>query len=139
MNVPHNAGAKEVSARGVKINFPLFNEIAAAAVFGDTISESKLKKADAVVEQLRSRAKQEPGWSTQYLSYASALARDIKACREINGKSKNALGEACWDGYEAVGTKKKDGKTVPNCVPMSRRGMTFAQQIAFNIEERKRK
>jgi nicotinic acid mononucleotide adenylyltransferase len=23
----------------------------------------------------------------------------------------------CWDGYEPVGTKKKDGKTVPNCVP----------------------
>jgi hypothetical protein len=27
------------------------------------------------------------------------------------------LEEACWEGYEAVGTKKKDGKTVPNCVP----------------------
>jgi hypothetical protein len=27
------------------------------------------------------------------------------------------LAEACWEGYEAVGTKKKDGKTVPNCVP----------------------
>jgi len=23
----------------------------------------------------------------------------------------------CWDGYEMVGTKQKDGKTVPNCVP----------------------
>jgi hypothetical protein len=23
----------------------------------------------------------------------------------------------CWDGYEMVGTKKKDGKEVPNCVP----------------------
>lgn len=23
----------------------------------------------------------------------------------------------CWKGYEAVGTKKKNGKTVPNCVP----------------------
>lgn len=25
---------------------------------------------------------------------------------------------ACWDGYEPVGTKRKDGRTVPNCVPM---------------------
>jgi len=25
---------------------------------------------------------------------------------------------ACWEGYEPVGTKQKDGKTVPNCVPM---------------------
>jgi hypothetical protein len=25
----------------------------------------------------------------------------------------------CWKGYEMVGTKKKDGKEVPNCVPVS--------------------
>ncbi len=24
--------------------------------------------------------------------------------------------DPCWDGYEQVGTKKKAGKTVPNCV-----------------------
>lgn len=23
----------------------------------------------------------------------------------------------CWKGYKPVGTKKKSGKTVPNCVP----------------------
>lgn len=33
-------------------------------------------------------------------------------------KAKNAnLEDACWEGYEAVGTKVKDGETVPNCVP----------------------
>lgn len=25
----------------------------------------------------------------------------------------------CWDGYEQIGTKMKDGKEVPNCVPLS--------------------
>lgn len=25
--------------------------------------------------------------------------------------------DPCWDGYQQVGTKKKAGKTVPNCVP----------------------
>jgi hypothetical protein len=25
--------------------------------------------------------------------------------------------DPCWEGYERVGTKKKAGKTVPNCVP----------------------
>ena len=25
----------------------------------------------------------------------------------------------CWDGYEQIGTKKKDGKEVPNCVPLA--------------------
>jgi len=27
------------------------------------------------------------------------------------------LKKACWTGYTAVGTKKKGGRTVPNCVP----------------------
>lgn len=26
----------------------------------------------------------------------------------------------CWDGYEMIGTKMKDGKEVPNCVPISK-------------------
>lgn len=27
------------------------------------------------------------------------------------------IDEACWKNYKMVGTKKKGGKTVPNCVP----------------------
>jgi len=27
------------------------------------------------------------------------------------------LKKSCWKGYTAIGTKKKGGKTVPNCVP----------------------
>jgi len=27
------------------------------------------------------------------------------------------LKDSCWKGYEAIGVKKKNGKTVPNCVP----------------------
>jgi hypothetical protein len=26
---------------------------------------------------------------------------------------------ACWEGYEAIGTKMLDGREVPNCVPIS--------------------
>ena len=29
---------------------------------------------------------------------------------------KNVGADKCWDGYKAKGTKKKDGKEVPNCV-----------------------
>ena len=42
-------------------------------------------------------------------------------------KSTNALSDACWQGYEAVGTKKQDGKTVPNCVPKATMGR--AEQV----------
>ena len=30
----------------------------------------------------------------------------------------DGLESACWDGYEPIGTKELDGKTVPNCVPI---------------------
>jgi hypothetical protein len=30
----------------------------------------------------------------------------------------DGLEGACWDGYEAIGTKILDGRTVPNCVPI---------------------
>lgn len=36
----------------------------------------------------------------------------------INEKKKEAPEEPCWDGYEMVGFKMKDGKKVPNCVPI---------------------
>ena len=32
-------------------------------------------------------------------------------------KSAKLSEDTCWKGYEAVGTKKKNGKIVPNCVP----------------------
>lgn len=36
------------------------------------------------------------------------------------GMSNNAEdSDPCWDGYKMVGTKKKNGKTVPNCVNAS--------------------
>lgn len=37
-------------------------------------------------------------------------------------KVRAALADACWEGYEAVGTKPQDGKTVPNCVPKMKAG-----------------
>jgi hypothetical protein len=43
-----------------------------------------------------------------------------KQLREIIRTTISELDEnPCWDGYEAYGTKMKDGKEVPNCVPVS--------------------
>lgn len=27
--------------------------------------------------------------------------------------------KACWKGYQMIGTKNKNGKKVPNCVPVT--------------------
>ena len=34
-------------------------------------------------------------------------------------KSYRQLRKACWKGYQAIGVKQKNGRTVPNCVPES--------------------
>jgi hypothetical protein len=34
--------------------------------------------------------------------------------------AREELKKACWKGYEAVGVKKKGGRTVPNCVPVKK-------------------
>jgi len=39
------------------------------------------------------------------------LAEEIKSLQE---KKTNP----CWDGYDMIGMKEKDGKEVPNCVPI---------------------
>jgi hypothetical protein len=44
----------------------------------------------------------------------------VTATKKTAVKKKAAERETkdpCWEGYEQVGTKKKAGKTVPNCVP----------------------
>lgn len=38
----------------------------------------------------------------------------MKSFKEL----REGLEKSCWKGYEAIGTKKKNGKEVPNCVPV---------------------
>ena len=41
-----------------------------------------------------------------------------KTINETLNELKKMKGDnPCWDGYQMVGTKMKDGKEVPNCVP----------------------
>jgi hypothetical protein len=38
--------------------------------------------------------------------------------RGINLLAEGGLEDACWEGYEPIGTKDLDGREVPNCVPI---------------------
>ena len=47
------------------------------------------------------------------------LTNMAKECATVEeAKTKMDGEDPCWDGYEMVGKKKKDGKEVPNCVPV---------------------
>jgi hypothetical protein len=51
--------------------------------------------------------------------YTDMIAREyIKALRESIEKKKN---DPCWKGYAQLGTKKKNDKSVPNCVPTEKK------------------
>ncbi len=40
------------------------------------------------------------------------ILREYKSPIQVNES------DPCWDGYEMIGMKEKDGKEVPNCVPI---------------------
>jgi hypothetical protein len=50
---------------------------------------------------------------------------------------KNLLNEDCWEGYKSVGSKMKNGKRVPNCVPI-KEAANPAQQAAIAIDMKKK-
>jgi hypothetical protein len=60
----------------------------------------------------------EVGMSTE--SKIASKLREIqyKGIDMIKLEEGGGLESACWDGYEAIGTKILDGREVPNCVPI---------------------
>ena len=56
---------------------------------------------------------------------------------QFSMNEEDQLDEKCWDGYKQVGSKKKGGKMVPNCVPVSE-ASSPAQQAAIAINMKKK-
>jgi len=50
--------------------------------------------------------------------FKTHLSSHFDISESLNEKLKGIDGKACWKGYKLSGTKKKNGKTVDNCVPM---------------------
>jgi hypothetical protein len=64
--------------------------------------------------------------------------QDVTAdMNQFSMNEEGQLDEKCWDGYKQVGSKKKNGKTVPNCVPVSE-ASSPAQQAAIAINMKKK-
>jgi len=51
-------------------------------------------------------------------SMSASIDKLAKRLKEEVKKSTGDLKDACWTGYTAVGMKMKNGKKVPNCVPV---------------------
>ena len=48
----------------------------------------------------------------------NVTARKVKEIQKIRGEKTGVGIDSCWEGYEAIGLKKKGKKLVPNCVPL---------------------
>ena len=46
-------------------------------------------------------------------------------------KQKGVDGKACWKGYKRMGTKKKGGKTVDNCVPIKKKQSKYQLTLHY--------
>lgn len=75
-----------------------------------TIGTSKPKSKKKAIKQAAAIAYSKAREATEYYSGMFIIA--------LNERKKN-LKSACWKGYTAVGMKKKNGRSVPNCVPIA--------------------
>jgi hypothetical protein len=62
-------------------------------------------------------------WDKSTMSKIKATDKKVMARVNYNTKFEGinlaeGLEGACWEGYEAIGTKIMDGREVPNCVPI---------------------
>ena len=55
---------------------------------------------------------------------------------KFDEKMKEDKDNPCWPGFKQVGMKKKDGRMVPNCVPVDE-AVSAAQQAAIAISKKK--
>ena len=56
----------------------------------------------------------------EFTEVDSALQDEETIEEETGVEMSTDLKKPCWDGYEQIGTKMKDGKEVPNCVPLEK-------------------
>jgi hypothetical protein len=95
---------------------------------------SELETIRKAVDRLKSKMKGEgnvEAWVqskiTKAADYIDSAADYVDSGEHnVHGSMDEAKKDPCWKGYKQVGTKKKGGKEVPNCVPVN--------ETSFEIE-----
>lgn len=89
-------------------------------------NDEKTKKEETIpfdkpYTKIKSNVKDKSGAVHTPMSRARDLARAaLKKSLENKKEVKEELKDTCWKGYEAIGMKTKNGKKVPNCVPVKK-------------------
>lgn len=76
-----------------------------------------------LIDSLISESSDIPEWVQGKLTLAADYLNSVAQYMQHSGKDRDIMfaeemegPDPCWKGYEMVGTKKKNGKEVPNCV-----------------------
>lgn len=105
--------AKKLAAAGLTAaNLYTLGDVTSRAVEGN-----KTVSAKHDVVKAASALPGPAGYAASAINYAKQAYDKVKHMKE-----ENDLKGACWKGYTAKGLKKKGGKMVPNCVPVSEQG-----------------
>ena len=95
-----------------------------------TSAENESEYVSRCMKEISGEYEQEQAAAICYNTYRSESKMSTQAkiaskFREIQYKGINltklaegGLEDACWEGYEPIGTKILDGREVPNCVPV---------------------
>ena len=78
------------------------------------VTKIRLGGEDVGAEELEKASKMHAG---QAKKIKSMLKYNKPGPFKMKTKSPMLKKGPCWEGYEMFGTKKKGGRTVPNCVP----------------------
>lgn len=97
----------------------------------DTISLETIKRMKSYLE--RAKVYNTDDWddkgtiSWKLWGGQEALDWVDSVLSSIKGNENMELEDACWEGYEPIGMKEKDGKMVPNCVPIEQSRQEFVK------------
>ena len=97
-----------------------------------SMARSELATIENAVKRLKSKMKGEGNIEAWVQSKITRAADYIDAAADyLDSGEHNVHGsmdeekDPCWKGYKQVGMKKKNGKQVPNCVPVSEEDLTI--------------
>ena len=90
----------------------------------DFIGRCMSEEKDSFPDQAQRYAVCKSKWDVENMSKLTDTSAKVMAKIVYNEKFKGinlqaaGLEDACWEGWEAIGTKMLDGREVPNCVPI---------------------
>lgn len=87
---------------------------------GKPISKATIKRMYSYLSRAEEYYKEGDNEACGTISYLLWGGKAAKRWSESKLKELEELKAPCWDGYEMIGFKTKNGKKVPNCVPIEK-------------------